>query len=58
MIIELKKQDSAASAIDQIKNKLYYESLALYQGELLFAGISYDEKEKTHSCRIERFRKT
>ena len=55
MIIELKKNDSAASAIDQIKEKQYYESLSHYQGDLLFVGVSYDEKEKSHTCRIERF---
>ena len=55
MIIELKRNDSAKSAIDQIKEKQYYESLSHYQGDLLFVGISYDEKEKTHTCRMERF---
>ena len=55
MIIELKRNDSAASAVEQIKKKVYYESLSHYQGDLLFVGINYDEKEKTHSCRIERF---
>ena len=55
MIIELKRNDSAASAIDQIREKRYYESLSRYQGDLLFVGINYDEKEKTHTCRIERF---
>ena len=58
MIIELKRNDSAASAIDQIKEKQYYESMKHYQGNLLFVGISYDEKEKMHSCKIERFEKT
>ena len=33
------------------------DSLAHYQGNLLFAGINYDEKEKMHECRIERFAK-
>ena len=55
MIIELKKNDSAASAIDQIRDRQYYESLSHYQGDLLFVGVNYDEKEKTHSCKIERF---
>ncbi|MBR0092196.1 MAG: AAA family ATPase [Lachnospiraceae bacterium] len=55
MIIELKRNDSAKSAIDQIKEKQYYESLSHYQGDLLFVGISYDEKEKSHTCRMERF---
>ncbi|MBR0092619.1 MAG: PD-(D/E)XK nuclease domain-containing protein, partial [Lachnospiraceae bacterium] len=58
MIIELKKNASAASAIDQIREKQYYESLSLYQGDLLFVGINYDEEAKTHTCRIERFTKS
>ncbi|MBQ9030247.1 MAG: AAA family ATPase [Parasporobacterium sp.] len=57
MIIELKRNGSVGSALDQIKEKRYFESLAHYQGNLLFVGINYDEKEKTHSCRIEYFRK-
>ena len=57
MIIELKRNDSAASAIDQIKERQYYDSLAAYQGSLLFVGINYDEKDKTHTCKIERFEK-
>ncbi|HAG70520.1 MAG TPA: AAA family ATPase [Lachnospiraceae bacterium] len=57
MIIELKKNGSPDSAIDQIKERRYFDSLEHYQGNLLFVGISYDEKEKTHTCRIERFEK-
>ena len=55
MIIELKRNSCAESAIDQIRNRQYFESLAHYQGNLLFVGINYDEKEKTHSCHIEKF---
>ncbi|MBO5551957.1 MAG: AAA family ATPase [Lachnospiraceae bacterium] len=55
MIIELKHNKCAESALDQIKEKKYYDSLADYQGGLLFVGVSYDEKDKTHECRIERF---
>ena len=57
MIIELKKNASAESAVDQIKEKRYFDSLEHYSGNLLFVGISYDEKEKMHTCRIERFDK-
>lgn len=57
MIIELKRNGSPESALDQIKEKRYFDSLSHYQGELLFVGINYDEKEKTHTCRIERFEK-
>ena len=55
MIIELKTNSSAESALDQIERKQYFDSLAHYHGDLRFVGISYDEKEKTHSCRIRRF---
>lgn len=55
MIIELKRNDCAESAIDQIRSKKYFESLSHFQGNLLFVGINYNEKEKTHSCKIDRF---
>ena len=55
MIIELKRNDCAESAIDQIKEKRYFDSMEHYHGDLLFVGINYDEKDKTHSCKIERF---
>ncbi len=55
MIIELKHNHTAESAIDQIREKKYYAGLSHYQGDLIFVGINYDEKDKTHTCRIERF---
>ena len=55
LIIELKRNDSAGSALRQIRDRQYYDSLKHYQGNLLFVGISYDEKMKTHTCRIEKF---
>ncbi|MBR0092946.1 MAG: AAA family ATPase [Lachnospiraceae bacterium] len=57
MIIELKKNDSDTSAVDQIKDKQYFMSLEHYQGKLLFVGINYDEREKTHTCKIEQYTK-
>ena len=54
MIIELKRNDCAESAIDQIRDRQYFDALSRYKGNLLFVGINYDEKEKTHTCRIER----
>lgn len=57
MIIELKHNHTADSAVNQIREKRYFESLAHYQGNLLFVGINYDEKTKAHTCRITRFRK-
>ena len=58
MIIELKRNNCTGSALDQIRNRRYYDSLSHYQGRLLFVGINYDEKEKTHSCKIEIFDKS
>ena len=55
MIIELKRNGSAASAMDQIRKKEYFRSLEKYSGNLLFVGIDYDAESKRHSCRIQRF---
>ncbi len=57
MIIELKHNKCAESALDQIKEKKYFDSLKDYKGGLLFVGVNYDEKDKTHECRIESFTK-
>ena len=56
-IIELKKNKTAESAIDQIKKKEYFKSLEHYRGELLFVGIDYDDDDKTHKCKTEWFEK-
>jgi len=55
MIIELKRNKTAESALDQIRKKKYFESLDHYSGNLIFVGINYDEKRKTHTCKIDRF---
>ena len=54
LVIELKHNKSAESALQQIKDKNYCQALNLYKGDLLFVGISYDEKTKEHTCRIEK----
>ena len=55
LIIELKHNKTAESAMDQIKNKQYFDSLSHYKGNLIFVGINYDERSRSHECRIERF---
>lgn len=45
----------AESAIDQIREKKSFDSLRDYKGGVLFVGVNYDEKDKTHTCRIEKF---
>ena len=54
MVIELKHNKSAGSALQQIKDKNYCQALNNYKGDLLFVGVNYDEKTKEHSCKIER----
>ena len=60
IIVELKWNKSADTAISQIKSRQYVESLKGYKGEVVLVGISYDDKSdkgigyKKHSCRIER----
>lgn len=56
MVIELKRDKSADTAIKQIKEKRYTGALAGYTDEIILVGISYDDS-KGHSCVIERFRK-
>ncbi len=53
MLVELKYNHSAESAIDQIKAKKYTGKLMEYSGNVLLAGISYDKKTKQHLCKIE-----
>lgn len=53
MVIELKHNHSAESAIEQIRRKNYPDALKGFTGEILLVGISYDA-EKKHTCMIER----
>ena len=54
IVIELKYNKDAVSAITQIKNKRYSDALKDYVGNILLVGINYDTKIKKHECVIER----
>lgn len=55
LIIELKWNKSSEGAIQQIKERNYPAILKNYSGNVVIAaGISYDTKQKEHSCMIER----
>ena len=54
MIIELKRNKSAESALEQIKSRQYPEGLEKYKGNMVLVGISYDEDTKEHYAKIER----
>ncbi len=53
MIIELKYDKDADSAIRQIKEKEYSGKLKDYSGKMLLVGINYDKETKKHTCIIE-----
>lgn len=55
MVIELKWNKSAESAIKQIEDKQYPQILEGYGGDVLLVGISYDKKTKKHECIIEKY---
>jgi len=57
MIVELKWNDTAEGAIDQIKDRNYPRVLENYGGEIVLVGVNYDERDKLHHCRIERYNK-
>ena len=71
LIVELKKDKSAETAIEQIKKRNYPQKVAEYMNDLnrvkpcqtdavtdagiLLVGISYDTETKEHTCKIERW---
>ena len=54
LLIELKYDKSAQTAITQIKEKNYLQFFKDYKGEVLLVGINYSKDTKTHQCIIER----
>ena len=54
LVIELKFNHSADTAIDQIKRKEYPSKIAEYTGDILLVGINYDKETKQHTCQIEQ----
>ena len=55
MLIELKWDKSAASAMKQIENKQYTEILKDYKDHALLIGINYDKDSKQHECIIKKY---
>ena len=60
MVVELKYDKTADSAIQQIKDRHYTQALEGYSGEILLVGINYDKgnKDKPHSCVVEKIEKS
>ena len=55
LIVELKWDKSADSAIKQIKEKRYAGALQDYLNNLYLVGINYNKDSKKHECIIEKF---
>ena len=54
IVLELKYNKDADTAICQIRRKQYPEKLLEYTDNLLLVGINYDKRQKKHECHIER----
>ncbi|MBQ5561323.1 MAG: PD-(D/E)XK nuclease domain-containing protein, partial [Lachnospiraceae bacterium] len=54
MVIELKWDQSADTAIRQIRDRNYPEKLKGFE-KILLVGINYDKDSKKHECIIEEY---
>ena len=54
IVVELKWKQDAKTAISQIRERNYPDSLKEYMDEVILCGINYDPKSKVHSCIIDR----
>ncbi|MCR5608217.1 MAG: ATP-binding protein [Lachnospiraceae bacterium] len=59
LVVELKCDKTAKTALDQIKDRQYGEHLKDYTGKIILVGINYDkdDKNKIHTCIIEELEK-
>ena len=55
MIVELKYDKNADTAISQIHRKEYQGKVLEHTDNLLLVGINYDKKTKKHTCTIEKY---
>ena len=58
MVVELKYDESADSAITQIKERRYHGALSGYSDKILLVGVNYDaagKDKKRHTCVIEEW---
>ena len=55
LVIELKWNKTVQTALDQIKEKNYPESISQNTGNILLVAVNYDKKTKQHECMIEPY---
>ena len=53
VVLELKYDKSAVTAIEQIHDKRIAGALSDFAGEVVLVGINYDKATKQHECKIE-----
>ena len=53
LVIELKWNKDAESALDQIRKRDYPDLLRDWGGTVLLVGVNYDPETREHSCEIE-----
>lgn len=57
LIVKLKWNKNAKTALQQIKERKYPELIRQYTGDILLVGVNYDKKTKKHQCLIESYDK-
>ena len=59
LVVELKWNQSADGAIEQILDRRYPQAVKEYGGDILLVGISYAKDapsgKRKHRCRIEKY---
>ena len=56
-VVELKWNKNAKTALQQIRDRKYPDSIIDYTGKILLVGINYDKNSKEYQCIIERYEK-
>lgn len=54
ILVELKWDKTADTAIKQIKDKNYLECLKGFEGNIILVGVNYDKTTRKHTCVIEK----
>ncbi len=54
MVVELKYDKTADSALDQIKRKKYTKVFKSYRGKILLVGINYNKETKNTNVLLKK----
>lgn len=56
VVLELKYNKTADTAIEQIHERRYAGTLIDFIGDVVLVGINYDKMKKQHECKIEKLK--